>query len=175
MRGRTPPGDFLFVFILFLFGLFLDYLCAIFFVGWLETRNLVTMSVLLLYGSISVFLIYLGILGLLLRPWREMRVLGDRIVLKSEWRFDDRQTVIPINRIWKIYVKSNDEIPRCFLVWRDERDRCRLLRFNRDDLVDFQSDIERLGGLVTVDTENPADAVLVRREVREKLGCGLSS
>lgn len=154
-----------------LIGLFLDYMCAIFFGGWLATRNPAALFAVLLFGSTSVLFLYMGIQGFLLRPWREMRVLEDRIVLKGEWRFDEREIVIPLNTVWKLYANLENDFPRCFLVWRDDRGRCRCLGFNKDDLRDFETDFGRLKNLVPVDTESYAMASFVRKDVKENLGC----
>jgi hypothetical protein len=124
-----------------------------------------------LCGFFSVFFISLGLSGFLLRPGREARVLVDRIILQSEWRFDNHETVIPLQRVWKFYANLKNDFPWCFIVWRDEKDRCKLIGFDKEDIPDFHCEVSRLKERVTVDTESYAIASFVRQDVKEKLGC----
>jgi hypothetical protein len=152
-------------------GLLLDYVCTIAFGGWLASSNLGTFAFAVACGFFSVFLLTLGLAGFLHRPVQDIRVLEDRFVLKSEWRFDDRETVIPFQKVWKLYANLKNDFPACFIVWRDEQNRCRAMYFDKEELPDFPSEVTRLGERITVDTESFAFADFVRKDVLEKMGC----
>lgn len=171
MPGHTSTGDYILATIALSIGIFLDYMCAIFFGGWLESRNPAAIFSVLLFGMTSVLFLYMGMVGTLHRPWRDVRVFEDGIVFRSQWRFDDSQTFIPMQSVWKLYTNIKNDFPAWILVWKDEHDRCRANLFDKEDLPDFQNEVANLKERVIVDTDSYAITSFVNDEVRSKLGC----
>jgi len=171
MSGRSSFGDYVLASFIIAAGLFIDYMCVIAFEGWLSTSNPWTLATAFACGLISVFLFVWGLTGFLLRPAREARVVEDKLVLQSEWRFDAHETVIPLQRVWKFYANLTNDFPYCFVVWKDEKDRCHLTGFDKEDLPDFQSEVAKLKDRIPVDTESYAIATFVRKDMKEQLGC----
>jgi len=168
---RSHFGDYVLASILLAAGLLLDYVCAISFASWLANSNYLTLALAIVCGLAAVFFIMLGLTFFLIRWDREALILDDRIVVPSEYKFDRSETVIPLGRIWKLYSNLKNDFPAVFVVWRDDRDRCRCTMFDKEEVGDFPAQVAQLGERIPVDTESYAIADFVRKEVREKAGC----
>jgi len=171
VHGKTPIGEYIPASMALSLGLFLDYLCVIFFGGWLASSNPMALLSAILLGSASVLLLCLGLIGVLQRPWRDVRFFEDMIVFRSEWRFDGRQTVIPMEKVWRLYSNLKNDFPAFILVWRDEQDRCRCNLFDKQDILDFPSEVAGLKERVSVDVDSYAITSFVNDEVKNALGC----
>jgi hypothetical protein len=168
---RFIPGEYAVAMILLSFGLLLEYICAITFGGWLDSSNALTLVLSITCGFGAVFFIMIGLTGFLIRYDRQTRILDDRIIVPSEYRFDKSETEIPLGRVWRLYSNLKNDFPAVFVVWRDDRERCRCTRFDKAELPDFPSEVARLGERIPVDTDSYAVADLVRKQVRANLGC----
>jgi len=169
--GRFQFGDYALASLILSAGIYLDYLCIMYFGTWLGSFGPWSLASALLSGFLAVSLLFVGLTGLFHRPGREARVLEDRIVLRSEWSFDARETVIPFERVWKFYANLNNDFPSCFLVWKDQKDQCKWLGFDKEDIPGYESEVSRLKERMPVDTENYAVSSYVKRDVKMSLGC----
>ena len=163
--------EYFFAAVMLSFGLVLDYLCAIYFGGWLANSNILTLLFAIACGIGSVFLIMLGLGGLLTRHGREARFLEDRIVVPGELRFEKAQTEIPLARVWRLYSNLKNDFPTMFLVWKDEKDRCRCTMVDKVEVGDLQAMVAMLGERIQVDTDSYAVVDSVNSDVLAGLGC----
>jgi len=171
VAGPKVLREYFFASVMLSFGLVLDYLCAIYFGGWLANSNFLTLLFAIACGIGSVFLIVLGLGGLLSRHGRETRLLEDRIVVPGELRFEKAETVIPLAMVWRLYSNLKNDFPTMFLVWKDEKDRCRCTMVDKVEVKDLQAMVARLGERIAVDTDSYAVVDSVSRDVRTGLGC----
>lgn len=168
---RFVPGNYILASMVLSAGLFVDYICVLDFGAWLAAPDPMTLFWTVVFGLLAVVLIAVGLAGFLMRYDREARFLEDRIVLPSGWKFEKDETVIPLGRVWKFYSNLKNDFPAVFVVWRDERDRCRWTTFDKEEVEDFPARVARLGERIPVDNENYAIAEFVRKDVRASLGC----
>ena len=174
MAERFVLGNYFVASMVVAGGLFVYYGFLAGLRSWFASPEPMALFWIMLSGLIAVICFVAGLAGFLLRYDREARFLDDQIVLPSEWKFEKSETVIPIERVWKLYSNLKNDFPCAFIVWKDELGRCRRTMFDKDEVEDFPDRVARLGERIPVDSESYAIADFVRKDVPANLGCELA-